>query len=338
MIDLDNKTQKKLKRYKFIDLFAGIGGFRLALESFGANCVFTSEWDKHCQKVYETNFNEICHGDITKINEIDIPEHDILCAGFPCQAFSISGKQKGFQDSRGTLFFDIVRIAKYHKPKLLILENVKNFEKHDNGNTLNVVLSTLDEIGYLVKYKVLNASRFGIPQSRKRIFIIAVKKRYSNLFFDYEIPNGNGKITTLMDYLLQNSEVEENCFIRRFDLKDFEKIDSDIKPDIFGNYNQKPLRLGIINKGGQGERIYSTKGHSITLSAYGGGVFSKTGGYLIDNKIRKLNPRECARLTGFPDSFILSENLNQSWKQFGNSVVVNVIQQILISLLEKKII
>ena len=338
MIELKNSLKEKLSNHKFIDLFAGVGGFRLALESFGGQCVFSSEWDKHCQSVYDMNFKEKCHGDITKIPENEIPNHDILCAGFPCQAFSISGKQRGFEDSRGTLFFDIVRIAKYHQPRLLILENVKNFERHDMGNTLKVVLSTLDEIGYKVKYKVLNASKFGIPQSRKRIFIIGVLKKYSDLFNNYDIPDGNGKNISLIDFILPNSQVEKRCFINNIDLDDYITNDKKIKPDMFGVYDQKPIRLGIVNKGGQGERIYSIKGHSITLSAYGGGVFSKTGGYLINGQIRKLNPRECARLTGFPDSFILLDNLNQCWKQFGNCVVVDVIQEVINSLLRKKII
>jgi len=310
----------------------------MALESFGGECVFSSEWDKHCQSVYEINYGEMCHGDITEISEIDIPSHNILCAGFPCQAFSISGKQRGFEDSRGTLFFEIVRIVKHHKPRLLILENVKNLERHDNGNTLKVILSILDEIGYTVKYKVLNASLFGIPQSRKRIFIIAVLKEYSKQFNNYDIPESNGKKSSLADLTLPNSKIEERCFYNDIDLETYKNNDYKIKPDLFDVYDQKPIRLGIVNNGGQGERIYSIKGHSITLSAYGGGVFSKTGGYLIDGEIRKLNPRECARVTGFPDSFELHDNINQCWKQFGNSVVINVVQEIILSLLKKKII
>jgi DNA (cytosine-5)-methyltransferase 1 len=338
MIELKNSTKKKLINYKFIDLFAGIGGFRMALESFGGKCVFSSEWDKHCQSVYEMNFKEKCDGDIMEISEIDIPSHDILCAGFPCQAFSISGKQRGFEDSRGTLFFEIVRIVKHHKPRLLILENVKNLERHDNGNTLKTILSILDEVGYIVKYKVLNASLFGIPQSRKRIFIIAVLKKHSKQFNNYDIPEGNGKKSSLGDLILPNSKIEERCFYNNIDLNIYKDNDNKIKPDMFDIYGQKPIRLGIVNNGGQGERIYSIKGHAITLSAYGGGVFSKTGGYLIDGKVRKLNPRECARLTGFPNSFVLQENINQCWKQFGNSVVVDVVQEIILSLIKKKII
>ena len=338
MIELPDNINRKLTGYKFIDLFAGIGGFRLALESFGGQCIFSSEWDKHCQSVYERNFKEKCEGDITEISEKNIPSHDILCAGFPCQAFSISGKQKGFEDARGTLFFEIVRIANYHKPKLLILENVKNFERHDDGNTLRIVLSTLDKLGYAVKHKVLSASQFGIPQSRKRIFIIAVLKEFSRQFENYDIPGGNEKKSSLRDLILPNSEIEERCFYDDVDVSRYVQSENKIKPDIFGEYAQRPIRLGIVKKGGQGERIYSTKGHSITLSAYGGGVFSKTGGYLVDGRLRKLNPRECARITGFPDSFVLHDNMNQCWKQFGNSVVVDVVQQIVMSLIEKELI
>ena len=144
MIDIKEKT---LKNFTFIDLFAGLGGFRLALESLGAKCVYSNEWDKFAQEVYKENFGEIPDGDITKVNEINIPDHDILCAGFPCQAFSISGKQRGFEDSRGTLFFDVARIVKCKKPKIVFMENVKNFASHDNGKTLQVVKSTMEELG-----------------------------------------------------------------------------------------------------------------------------------------------------------------------------------------------
>ena len=172
MIEIDAINKKNLRGLKFIDLFAGIGGFHLALSSFDTECVFASEWDEHAKKVYEDNFGLQPFGDITQIDEREIPNHDIICGGFPCQAFSISGKQRGFDDSRGTLFFDIARITKHHKPKLLLLENVYNLEKHDNGNTLKVITETLDLLGYNCFYKVLNASHFGIPQIRRRIFCL----------------------------------------------------------------------------------------------------------------------------------------------------------------------
>jgi DNA (cytosine-5)-methyltransferase 1 len=145
-----------LENYKFIDLFAGIGGFHLALSSYGAKCVFASEWDKYASNTYHKNFGIKPDGDITKIEVEDIPPHDILCGGFPCQAFSISGKQKGFEDTRGTLFFDIARIVQQHQPKVLFLENVKNLLKHDSGNTLKTITKILKELNYSVFYQVLN--------------------------------------------------------------------------------------------------------------------------------------------------------------------------------------
>jgi len=160
----------------FIDLFAGIGGFRLALESFGTKCVFTSEWDKYAQKTYEANFKDKPYGDITKINPKDIPAHDILCGGFPCQPFSVSGKQLGFLDTRGTLFFDIARIIEYHKPKIVFLENVANLDKHQDGATITRMREVLESMGYSVFTQTLNASHYGVPQSRKRLYFVAFRK------------------------------------------------------------------------------------------------------------------------------------------------------------------
>ena len=197
---IDTKEYKKsLKDKTFIDLFAGIGGFRIAFKSFGAKCAFSSEWDKYSQEVYSWNFHEEPYGDITKIKENEIPKHDILCAGFPCQAFSISGKQKGFEDTRGTLFFDVARIVKYHKPDFLFLENVKNFEKHDKGRTLEIVKQVLNELDYDIYHKVLNASRFGIPQARERIFILGFHKKIN--VRNYEFPPPRNKYVSLEEFL-----------------------------------------------------------------------------------------------------------------------------------------
>ena len=306
---------------KFIDLFAGIGGFRIALESFGEECVFTSEWDKHAQKTYFANFGEIPQGDITKIDEKIIPKHDVICAGFPCQAFSVSGKQKGFSDTRGTLFFDIARIASFHKPKILFLENVKNFEKHDSGRTLKTILGTLDQIGYDVFYKVLNASEYGAPTSRKRIYIIGFRKDLR--IKKFEFPEPILKNIKLNDFL--EKKVDKSLFIDREDIRFKDLI---LHKDLEGNYPQKPIRVGTINKGGQGERIYSSLGHAITLSAYGGGAGSKTGAYLIDGEIRKLSPKECANIMGFPDDFVIPVTITQAHKQFGNSVAIQVLKEI----------
>lgn len=310
--------------YKFIDLFAGIGGFHYALGSLGAECVFASEWDKHAATTYYKNFGIHPQGDITKIEETMIPNHDILCGGFPCQAFSISGKQQGFEDTRGTLFFDIVRIANHHHPKILFLENVKNLAKHDGGKTLQIILSTLNKIGYDVNYKVLNTSNYGLPQNRERIYIIAFRKDLGVKHFKF--PDIQPTQTCLLDIL---EEVPNAKIINREDIKIKDSYIA--KKDLWGNIKllNKPIQIGIVNKGGQGERIYHPLGHAITLSAYGGGVGSKTGLYLIDSIIRKLSPRECARLQGFPDSFVLHESDSQSYKQFGNSVSINVLQHIL---------
>ncbi len=323
MINLEEKEQKALSKYTFIDLFAGIGGFRYALESFGANCVFSSEWDKNAQDIYQENFLERPDGDITKIDERKIPAHDILCAGFPCQAFSVSGKRLGFEDIRGTLFFDVARIAKYHKPKILFLENVKNFERHNNGKTLKTVISILEDIGYKVFYKILNSSYFGVPQSRERIYIIAINIELG--INSFKFPVGSMTPIALKDILL-NFEETEKYIINRKDIKINNK--PVIIKNIFNSYPLKPIRVGLVNKGGQGERIYHENGHAITLSAYGGGIGAKTGLYLTNNTVRKLAPKECSRVMGFPDNFIYHSSDAQAYKQFGNSVVVNVLQEI----------
>lgn len=309
---------KKLKTYRFIDLFAGLGGFRLALESFGAECVYSSEWDKAAQEVYEKNFGDKPDGDITKVDENIIPQHDIICAGFPCQAFSISGKQRGFEDSRGTLFFDIARIAKKHRPKILFLENVKNFATHDNGNTLRVIEETLNDLGYDVNYKVLNSVNYGVPQKRERIYIVCFRKDLK--IRNFEFPKPIKLVKHVEDYL------EEQCDVKPLEESKYPIQFNERKDD---TYSDKMVRLGIVNKGGQGERIYSVKGIAATLSAYGGGVFAKTGGYLINGKARKLSPRECARLMGYPDSYKIAKNKNQAYMQFGNSVVIDVLQYII---------
>jgi len=317
------------KKITFIDLFAGIGGFRIALQDYGAKCIFSSEWDKYAALTYEHNFGEKPAGDITKIKENEIPTHDVLCAGFPCQAFSISGKQGGFNDTRGTLFFDIARIAKYHKPKILLLENVKNLVRHDSGKTLSTIVRVLFEIGYKVFFEILDASDFGIPQSRRRVFFVCFDKKTG--IDNFEFPRSEHRNVILKQFLQPDSETSE-FIINRKDIK--MKKDAFPKKDIFGDFPQKPIRIGTINKGGQGERIYSIYGHAITLSAYGGGVASKTGAYLVNEKIRKLSPRECLRLLGFPESFNLPVPLTQAYKQCGNSVVVPIVKKIFEKILE----
>ncbi len=313
---------------KFIDLFAGIGGFRLALESCRLKCVFSSESNKYAQETYSANFGEIPHGDITKIDEHIIPKHDILCAGFPCQAFSISGKRLGFEDTRGTLFFEVARIAKHHKPKVLLLENVKNFVRHDKGKTLKTVLQILKSLNYDVFYKILNASNFGIPTARERIYILAFRKDLNITNFGF--PKSESKQTSLKQ-LLDKENLTKECVINRQDV--FFKT-KQVDTDTFGNFPQKPIQIGIINKGGQGERIYHPNGHAITFSANGGGVASKTGAYLVGGKIRKLSPRECARVMGFPEDFKIPVSDAQAYKQFGNTVAIPIIKAIFENILE----
>ena len=185
MIEIEKKY---LSGMTFIDLFAGLGGFRIALESLGARCVYSNEWDIPVQKVYASNFGDIPEGDITQVDEKNIPDHDILCAGFPCQAFSISGKQRGFEDSRGTLFFDVARIVREKQPKIVFMENVKNFAIHDHGQTLEVVKRTMEELGYTFYQKVLNAVDYGIPQKRERIYMICFRNDLGVEDFSYPKP------------------------------------------------------------------------------------------------------------------------------------------------------
>lgn len=316
MITVDD-SNKHLKGYTFIDLFAGLGGFRLALESYGGECVYSNEWDIPAQQTYKENFGEIPDGDITQVNEKKIPDHDILCAGFPCQAFSISGRRRGFEDSRGTLFFDVARIVKEKKPKVVFLENVRNFAAHDSGRTLEVVKNTMEELGYTFNHKVLSAVDFGIPQKRERIYMVCFRNDLN--IHDFKYPKAF-KLEKAVEHLLLPDKETVDQLINRSDVQ--------LHNQDIATYSDKTVRLGIVNKGGQGERIYSTKGIAITLSAYGGGAFAKTGGYLVNGKIRKLHPRECARIMGFPDTYKYHPNKNQAYKQFGNSVVIDVLQYV----------
>lgn len=310
--------KKLLKDYTFIDLFAGLGGFRIALESLGAECVYSNEWDESVKAVYAENFGDVPEGDITQVNENTIPDHDILCAGFPCQAFSISGKQRGFEDIRGTLFFDVARIVRAKKPKVVFMENVKNFASHDEGRTLEVVRGTMKKLGYDFYQKVLNSADYGIPQKRERIYMVCFRNDLKISNFGYPKPLELKK--HVEDILLKDEEDVANLYVDRSDTY-YKGIEDN-------QYSDKPIRLGIVNKGGQGERIYSTKGIAITLSAYGGGAFAKTGGYLINGRARKLHPRECARIMGYPDSYKICKSNSQAYKQFGNSVVIDVLQMI----------
>lgn len=303
--------------YTFIDLFAGIGGFRTALEKKGMKCVFSSDIDEKAQEAYFKNFGETPKGDITEIHEKKIPSHDILCAGFPCQSFSISGQSKGFDDDRGRLFYEIVRIANYHQPHVLLLENVKNILTIDNGSVIKTIEAKLDEIGYTLNKHILNASYFGIPQSRERVYFVGLRKHSKTKNkLAYKPPKETYKKIYLENIL--EKKVNEALFIDRKDMVlDFEDR----------KHALEPIRIGHVNKGGQGERIYSEKGHAITLSAFGGGVGARTGLYLVKDKVRRLSVDECKTLMGFPQSFYVSPGM-QGYQQLGNAVIPPMISHV----------
>lgn len=304
--------------YKFIDLFCGIGGFRLALEKRGLECVFSSDIDINAQKAYKKNFGDVPKGDITEIPSNMIPKHDILCAGFPCQSFSISGKQRGILDPRGQLFFEIERIASYHKPYLLLLENVKNLAVISNGKALKIIRESLNNIGYDMYNYLLNASHFGIPQSRERIYFVGIRKDIkdsSKPMLKTIAPKKTYKSVFLENIL--EKRVDNDFLIKRDDIR-ITKSENDIE------YRLEPIRVGIVNKGGQGERIYSPKGHAITQSAFGGGVGAKTGLYNTPQGVRKLTINECKQVMGFPIKHYVSEGI-QGYRQLGNAVIPDMI-------------
>lgn len=316
MVSLSEQEQQCLQGLRFVDLFCGIGGFHLALSSLGAECVFASDINEKACKVYEKNYKIKPYGDITKIKCKDVPSHDILCAGFPCQPFSISGNRKGFDDKNGKLFFEIIRIARFHKPKVIFLENVSNLESHNEGKTLEVIRQKLKSIGYRTFDSVLNASDYGVPQSRKRIYIIAFRNNLGIKQFCF--PKSEQEIACVQDVLEEN--VDSKYSVVRNDIVIFDETEHE--------KSNKLIRIGSVGPGRQGERIYSIQGPATTLSSQGGGPGGKTGIYRVGNNVRILTPRECARVMGFPDDFILLGSDFDAYTQFGNSVVVNVIQKI----------
>ena len=300
------------RKIKVIDLFAGIGGIRLGFElasQKNIECVFTSEWDKYAAQTYIANYpNEIVHGDITKVNLNDIPKHDILLAGFPCQPFSQAGLKKGFSDTRGTLFFDIERILIEKKPQAFMLENVKQLQGHDKGRTLKIIIEHLIKAGYSnLNIKVVKARDFGLPQNRERIFIIGFKNKNIN----FEFPTPLKSFTKVGDILEKKVDTKYTISDRLWEGHQRRKIQNKI--------NGKGFGYGLVNKDSE---------YTNTISAR----YYKDGSeILIEQKgknPRKLTPREAARLQGFPDSFIFPVSDNQAYKQLGNSVAVNVIKAI----------
>jgi DNA (cytosine-5)-methyltransferase 1 len=299
--------------YRFIDLFCGIGGFRFALEKRGLECIFSSEIDPYAQEAYRQNFGEKPNGDITEIHANRIPKHDILCAGFPCQPFSISGKRGSTADYRGRLFYEIHRIAKYHKPYVLLLENVKNILSIDGGSVVKEIEQLLDEIGYTVHRYVLNASYFGIPQARQRVYFVALRKDMQGL--DYTPPKETYK-KIFLEHILEK-EVDEKLIVKRSDIK-IKRAENDLE------YTLKPIRVGFVNKGSQGERIYSPKGHAVTQMSAGGGGGAKTGLYNTAQGVRRLTVDECKKVMGFPITHKTSGGL-RAYRQLGNAVIPDMV-------------
>ena len=312
-------TRKKKAKFTFIDLFAGIGGMRLAYEFVGGKCVYSNEWNKFSQQTYEANFGEKPDGDITKVDEMTIPDHDILVAGFPCQPFSIAGVSKknslgratGFEDkTQGTLFFDVCRIIKAKRPKAFMLENVKNLESHDKGKTFQIIKESLDELDYEVFYKVLDGQNY-VPQHRERIIIVGFdRKRYGKgISFEFSLTPKKQK-PVMADILEDNVDSKYTL------------------SDKLWAYLQAYAAKHKAKGNGFGYGIAKPDGISRTLSAR----YYKDGSEILieqrNNNPRRLTPRECARLQGFPDTFKIVVSDGQAYKQFGNSVVVPLIENV----------
>jgi len=293
--------------FSFIDLFAGIGGIRLPFDELGGECKFSSEWDKYAKMTYEANFGEKPAGDITKIHTDDIPEHDILLGGFPCQAFSIMGNGLGFADTRGTLFFEIERILKVRKPKAFLLENVKQLRGHDKGRTLQVILSKLEQIGYKVKWEILNALDFGLPQKRERIIIVG----FLDHSIEFEFPKGSRENRKSLSEILEPDEFVDKKYFAS------EEIIRNRLEKVAGKKVFEPA-VWHENKAGD----VSINDFSCALRA--GASYN----YLLVNGKRRLTPKELLRLQGFPEGFKVVVSDQQIRKQTGNSVPVPVIRAV----------
>jgi len=309
-----------MEKVNYIDLFCGIGGFRFALEGAAkslkksSTCVFSSDIDEEARKAYKANFGHEPHGDITKINETDIPDHDILLGGFPCQAFSIIGEGRGFEDTRGTLFFDIARILKEKRPKAFVLENVKQLRGHDSGRTLETILKALYELDYWVDYRILNALDFGLPQKRERIVLVGFRREIAN---NFSWPKPSKTSPDLAVFLEDNSEVPDSYFAS-------EKILQARKNSMKNKRIPKGRTIWHENKSGN----ISALPYSCALRA--GASYN----YLLVDGIRRLTMREMLNLQGFPKNFKIVCNYTETRKQAGNAVPVPMIQAVVTEVLK----
>lgn len=292
---------------KYIDLFAGIGGIRIPFDELGYQCVFSSEWDKAACAAYEANYGECPQGDITQIEASAIPPHDLLLAGFPCQAFSIMGKMAGFADTRGTLFFEIERILHYHKPNVVLLENVKQLTTHDHGNTLRVILQRLEQAGYHVKWKVLNALDFGVPQKRERIIIVGFRQVEHYYMFDFDFEK------------------------QPYNLSEIIEPDTQVDPSLFASQYIKDKRTMAV----RGKNVFFPsvwhENKSGNVSVLDHACALRTGAsynYLLINGVRRPTSRELLRLQGFPDSYKIVVPHQEVRRQTGNSVAVPMIRAV----------
>ena len=315
--------------YRSIDLFAGIGGIRLGFEqAFGNDIktVFVSEWDKKAVETYKANFDDEINiaGDITEVNENDIPEHDILLAGFPCQAFSLAGQKKGFEDARGTLFFDVARIIKRHNPKVVFCENVKNLVNHDRGRTFKVIKEILEDLGYVVFYKILNSKDFGVPQNRERIYIVAFQKDIAPKTFEFPEKIDDTKV---IKDIVEEHEVSPKYYLSTAYLESLKKHKERhaSKGNGFGyEIRNTDSVAGAIVCGGMGRERNLIIDNRLTNFT----PVTHIKGEINREFVRKMTPREWARLQGFPNDFKFVVADTHLYKQFGNSVTVPVIRAI----------
>lgn len=309
----------KKPRFTMIDLFAGIGGIRLAFQKHGGLSVFASEWDKFAVKTYKMNYGDVPAGDITQIPSEQIPEHNILLGGFPCQPFSQAGLKKGFEDTRGTLFFDIARILNDKKPQAFLLENVKQLKGHNKGKTLDTILRVLrEDLDYTVDYKVLRAADFGVPQNRERIYIVGFYNPLGGKDIPFEFPKPTYKPTRVGDILEEQVDEKYTISDRLYQGHLRRKAEHKKKGNGFG--------FSLFNA----ESEYTN-----TISAR----YYKDGSEVLidqgpEKNPRKLTPRECARLQGFPENFVIPVSDTQAYRQFGNSVAVPVVEAVAKNMIE----
>ena len=314
-----------IKLEKFIDLFCGIGGFRLALEERGLECVFSSDIDEDARKAYNANFGEFPTGDITKVDAKDVPPHDVITGGFPCQSFSLSGRQKGLDDPRGQLFYEIIRIAKHHKPKVVFLENVRHILEIDDGDVYKEFEQAWNTAGYSVRYHLLNASMYGVPQSRWRVYFVIIRHDVALQSVEPKPASDSLYICDLIEPEARDDEwlhVSENRGLQKGKGKKAIRAGRyRYQNELFVEHGRAPIKIGDIGRGGQAERIFSIHGHAPTQATWGQEY------YAVDRLVRRLSQNEVKGIMGFPQSHIVGER-GAGYKQLGNAVIPYMIGEV----------